>query len=231
MPTTVTRRKYATVTDCTNYDSTISTPSIEDISQAEEFIDSYLGYQCKFLEETLFGRVANPVTGTSFYLEAGRHQNAFQDNRFTYCVVEIVDGTGAGQIRTISASTLAGKVTIDDAWATNPDTTSHYQIYQLSKFPRNDEGDWYFDGQGTPQAYVKSIPEQITKAVCAQVQFMKTEGANFFATNSTDMASESIGNYSYSRGSSDNIAPLIAPRAKMLLRGFVNRKGRMILES
>lgn len=228
MATTVTRRKYATVADVTAYDSTINTPSLEDISQAEELIDSYVGYHCKSVEDTIIGRVAS-ATSTTITLEANRHQNAFQANYLLNCVVEIMDGTGSGQFRTIKSSTLIGVVTVDDAWDTTPDSTSHYQIYQLSKFPR--EEDIYFDGNAAIPIYVKNVPEQIQKAVCAQVQFMKTEGANYFASNATDFSSESIGNYSYNRGASDNVAPLIAPRAKLLLRGFMNRKGIMLLES
>lgn len=230
MTATVTRRKYATLADVSAYDSTLTGVTLEDVSQAEEFIDSYVGPQNMCVCDTIYGRVSS-ATANSITLETNRHINTFQNNYFTFCVVEIMDGTGAGQLRTIKSSTLAGVVTVDDAFDTTPDSTSHYQIYQLSKFPRCDK-DMYYDGLVSPTTYVKNIPEPVQKAVCAQVQFMKTEGANFFNSNATDFEGERIGNYQYTRGvNTSNMAPLIAPRAKMLLRGYVNRKGIMILGS
>ena len=50
--------------------------------------------------------------------------------------LKIVEGTGAGQIRTIASNTNAGSITISgDNWDTNPDTTSRYVIVS--------PGDWY----------------------------------------------------------------------------------------
>src|SRR5207244_4114223 len=42
--------------------------------------------------------------------------------------LEIVRGTGAGQVRTITAYTTGRVATLDRAWVTNPDTSSVYLI-------------------------------------------------------------------------------------------------------
>jgi hypothetical protein len=228
------KRQYLSQSELAEYaDITITDSSEADdrITQAEELIDSYVGYQCKAVEEVIEGRVASATT-TTFTLEASRHQNAYQGNFFLYCEVEIMGGTGSGQRRTITASTYAGVLTVDSSWSTTPNSTSYYRIYQLGKFPREKES--FFDGNVSPQVYVKSIPEAIRRATAAQVQFMITMGDNFFAGNSSTFDSERIGNYEYGRGGgggSGDIAPLIAPKAKMLLRGYVNRKGVMVTET
>lgn len=219
------RRKYLTTDEYTNYNSGTTTDSA--ITDAEELIDTYVGYQCRAVEEVVEGRVAS-ATSTTITLQADRHANTYQGNYFLYCVVEIIGGTGSGQLRTISASTYAGVVTVDTAWDTTPDSTSYYKIYQVSKFPRNK--DEYFDGQASPQTYVKSIPEAVKRATAAQVEYMAAQGSGFFTSDSSSYESEDIGDYSYSRGSgtsSGNI--LIAPKARQALRGIVNRKGIMIV--
>jgi hypothetical protein len=54
-------------------------------------------------------------------------RSPFTEEMVGYDVV-IVHGTGAGQTRTISERTSASRITVDEAWETNPDTTSRYVI-------------------------------------------------------------------------------------------------------
>lgn len=218
------RRKYLTQAEYAAYISG-GTTTDEAITNAEEFIDSYVGFPDKALKEVIEGRAASGAA-SAITLEAARHQNVFQVGYLKHCVIEIIGGTGSGQLRTVTTNTYAGAVTIDEAWATVPDSTSIYRIYQLSKFPR--VKDVYYDGNNTPPTYHKNIPEQVKRAVAAQVEYMATMGSDFFTGESSAMQSESIGDYSYSRGSSGSAGSnLIAPKAKQALKGFVNRKGVM----
>lgn len=227
------RRQYLSQTELTQYaDITITdaTEADDQISQAEEMIDAYVGFQCKAVPEVYFGK-ASGATANTITLEAGRHQNVFQNNFFMYCELEIVGGTGVGQRQIITASTLAGMVTLVGNFSVSPDTTSYYKIYQLGKFPRIEQDVWY-DGIHTPTTYVKSIPEAVKRAVAAQVQYMIKMGSNFFATDATAMQSEHIGDYSYSRASSGmGKDALIAPKAKQYLNGIMNRKGIMTVNT
>jgi hypothetical protein len=224
------KRQYLSQAELAEYaDITITntTEADDQISQAEELIDTYVGFQRKFLGEDVKGRVAS-ATSTTFNLETQRHVNVFQKNYFTYCEVEIIGGTGSGQRRTISASTYEGVVTVSSVWTTTPDSTSYYRIYQLGKFPR--ACDTYFDGQATPSLYLKNIPEALKRATAAQVQYMIQQGTAFFSGENTIMQSETIGDYSYTRGNSgDGTTNLIAPKAKQYLKGITNRKGVMLV--
>lgn len=226
------KRQYLSQSELAEYaDITISNTSEADdqISQAEELIDAYVGFQKKAVCEEVIGRVAS-ATATTLTLEAARHANTYQGNYFLYCEVEITAGTGIGQRRIVTASTYAGILTVA-TWATTPDSTSYYRIYQLGKFPR--DKDVYFDGNVSPQVYVKSIPVNVRRAVAAQVEYFIAMGTNHFKTSTSTMESESIGDYSYSSGSGEGESDgdtLLAPKAMRLLRGITNRKGRMIVE-
>lgn len=223
------RRQYVSQAELAEYaDITITNTTEADdrISQAEELIDTYVGFQRKAVCDTIEGRVAS-ATSTTITLEASRHQDTYQKNYFLYCEVEIIGGTGAGQRRTITGSTYEGVITTS-SWTTTPDSTSYYRIYQLGKFPR--QCDEYFDGQATPQIYVKSIPEAVKRATAAQVEYAINQGDKFFSTDASTVQSEHIGNYSYTRGNdggSAGTSALIAPKAKSYLKGIVNRKGTM----
>lgn len=54
-------------------------------------------------------------------------------NTYANSCVTIYDGTGEGQIRTIESNT-ATVLTVRDDWATNPDSTSKYIIYDFSEY-------------------------------------------------------------------------------------------------
>ena len=55
-------------------------------------------------------------------------QSPFTEDMEGYDVT-IVHGTGAGQVRTIETYDSTSKVTVDEAWETNPDTTSRYAVH------------------------------------------------------------------------------------------------------
>ncbi len=196
------------------------------ISQAEDLIDSFIGPQNKFMSEEILGRVAS-ATSTTVTLQSNQ-QNVYEADYFKLCEIEIVAGTGVGDRRKITASTKAGVLTVDTAWDTTPDTTSLYKIYQLGKFPRLRDAQLFSESE--PTTYFKAIPEPIKRAVAAQVAYAIEMGDSFFAGDDSDKTSESIGDYSYTRAEgAAGVAKLIAPQAKLLLRGYTNRTGQIVI--
>lgn len=196
------------------------------ILQAEELIDSFIGPQDSFIKYPIEGRATAGASST-ITLESV-HQNVYDVNYLQWCMIEIIGGTGAGQRRKIASNTKAGVVTVEDAWTTAPDSTSFYRISQVGKFPRRKDVTSH-NASGTI-TYYKDIPDAITRAVASQVEFVINMGDKFFATDQAGKQSESIGDYSYSQGdgSMSEISRMIAPKAKLLLRGFINRKGRIV---
>jgi len=195
------------------------------INQAEEMIDGFVGYQNKFMVEKVEGRMA-ANTPTSFTLQSNQ-QNNYDINYFSLCEIEIIGGTGQGQRRKITTSTKAGVQTIDVAWTTTPSTDSFYRIYQLGKFPRACDVVSY--SEQTPTTYYKQIPEAVKRAVAAQIGFMIEMGDAYFAGSKSDYQSESIGDYSYSKGAGSNNDRLIGPRVQTLLNGIYKRTGRLLV--
>lgn len=213
-----------------NINVTDATEADDKISQAEELIDAYVGPQPKFMQEEILGRVA-AATASTLTLQSNQ-QNVYEPDYFFLCEIEIVNGTGAGQRKKISDSTLAGVLTLDSNWTTTPDTTSLYRVYQLGKFPRIQDAQFF--SESTPNTYYKSIPEAVKRAVAAQVAYIIEMGEGFFVGDEADKVSESIGDYSYTKGSgaqgsAGGFAKLIAPQTKLLLRGFINRTGQIVV--
>lgn len=211
------------------------TEADDQISQAEEIIDSYIGFQDQFFDKD-FSNIVEGLSqgphssGVNDMILESRHSNVFLTNFFTYCEVEIIGGTGAGQRTIVSASTYPNTyITFRDPLTTAIDKTSFYRIYQLGKFPR--KVDVYLDAINPPSPiYYKNIPEAIKRATAVQVEYMIAQGTNFFKTADSFINNERIGDYSYDKardGSGTGISQLIAPKAKWLLRGLVNRKGTM----
>ncbi len=198
----------------------------DQISQAEELIDAYVGPQDSYMPNHIVG-LAAAAGALSLTLELSQ-QNTYDVDYFKLCEIEILGGTGVGQRRKITASTKAGVLTVDAAWTVTPDATSFYKITQIGKFPRRLDVESYTNGAVT--TYYKSIPEAIKRAVAAQVGYFIEMGESFFKGDKTEMESESVGDYSYSKGQGvGNLYRLIAPRAKTLLKGIVNRTGTIEL--
>lgn len=205
-----------TITDVTEADDVIS--------QAEELIDAYVGPQSKHIEETIKG-VAAAATSTGLTLETSQ-QNTYDIDYFKLCEIEILGGTGVGQRRKITGSTKAGVLTIDSAWTTTPSTDSFYKISQIGKFPRACDVETYTSGANT--TYYKAIPEAIKRAIAAQVEFYIEMGESYFKGDKPEMESESVGDYSYTKGQGvSNLYKLISPKVKILLKGIVNRIGQI----
>lgn len=220
------RRRYLSQSELAQYaDITLTNPTEADdrISQAEEIIDNFVGYQQKAVSEELIG-TAQSGGATSMVLES-IHCNVYQKDYLSNCCIEIIGGTGKGQRSTITASELNGTITYETL-STPTDNTSFYKIWQLGKFPRLTDR----HTNTTSTQYYYSIPEAIKRAVAAQVEFGISMGDDYFSTNKLDMQSESIGDYSYSKGGggSGSLDNLIAPKAKLLLRGIKNITGQII---
>ena len=197
------------------------------ISQAEEIIDSYVGFQDKFFIGSVKGRCATAGGDATLYLDSDQ-QNVYQDDYFKGMEVEIVGGTGEGQRRRITVSDYeTGLITVADDWTTSPDTTSFYRIYQLGKFPRRQDVDYYTDS--TPYKYYKQIPEAVKRAVAAQVEYLVEMGDSFFAGDKYQKDSEKLSTYSYTKAKGEALLDkLISPKARMLLKGIRNRTGEIV---
>jgi hypothetical protein len=223
------RRGYLSRAELAQYANITITDTAEAddrISQAEELIDAYVGPQNKFLQTQLTGRA---ITGGSLSITLQTNQqNIYEADYFSLCEIELLGGTGAGQRRKCTSSTKAGVLTIDSAWTTTPDSTTFYIIYQLGKFPRQQDVKYY--SEQSPNTYYKLIPENIKRAIAAQVAYAIEMGDSFFAGDETDKTEERIGDYSYVKAErSGGVAKLIAPRAKILLRGYINRTGQIMV--
>lgn len=224
------RRNYLTEDELEQFaDITVTdeTEALDQISMAEELIDAYVGPQDSHLKYPLEGKFASVASAASMTLES-KHQNSMQNDFLEGCMIEIIGGTGKGQRKRITASTYAGAITTE-TFTTAPTSSSIYKIWQVGKFPRVE--DVYFDGQNSPNTYYKQIPEEVKRATAAQVEFRINMGDAYFATDKSELQSERIGDYSYTKAGQEGkpIDALIAPKAKELLRGIRNRKGAIIV--
>jgi hypothetical protein len=253
------RRQYITSTYLTNYlgSQTLNGdfPTADAlIEMAEEMIDGYVGPQRKWFQldssfvagvytppdyepetpvvKELRGRITAVIDASNYKLETWQQQ-AYQDGFFQTCNIDIIGGTGMGTSYLISASTLTGQITLTNidgsALTASPiDTTSIYRIYQLGKFPR--DRDVFFNTFAQPNTYYKAVPEMVREATAAQCEYINKMGLDFFISADAYMTGEHIGPYSYSRDlkmAGGNIQ--IAPKAKLLLRGLMNRRGTIII--
>jgi len=217
------RRRYTTSTEISEYADIIIDDSGEaddQISQAEEMIDAYIGFQNKHIKTKHEGMATGGTTTTLIDTSA----LGYNDNYFNYCEIEIVAGTNVGEIRQITSSDRsANSITVNEAFTAAIDNTSVYIIRQLGRFPR--VKDVFTKTVDSESIYYKSIPEAIKRAVAAQLQYIIEKGVEFFA-GATDKKMEIIGDYHYQV--KDDAERLIAPKARMLLKGIFNRKGRLI---
>lgn len=217
------KRNYLTIEELEEFaDITVTddTEAEDQITQAEELIDDYVGFQDKAVGTEYHG-LASAGSATSLTLQTDQ-QNVYEKDYFKYCMVEIIGGSGVGERHMCTGSTKAGVLSLE-TFNTVLNDTSYYRIFQLGKFPRLE--DCHFDSQNTNTWY-KFIPEKLKRAVAAQVEYRINMGDSFFNTNKSNIKSESIGDYSYSKENS-GINGLIAPKAKMLLRGIRNIVGEI----
>lgn len=219
------RRQYVTQSDVeqfSNINITDANEADDQISQAEEMVDAYVGFQQKHIRGEHSGLAT--AGGDNYLIDTSGDSplKSYEDDYFTYCQIEILGGTGRGQKRTITAFDLSSnKVTVSADWDTNPDATSFYVIKQLGKFPRHE--DVY---QDNTNKYYKSIPEAVQRATLAQLEYIIEKGSDFFA-GAVDYESEHIEGYSYQVKKGAN--RFISPEARKLLKGIYNKKGRIIV--
>jgi hypothetical protein len=224
------RRGYLSQTELAQFANItiVDTSEADDvISQAEEILDSYIRRADKFISRSFKGVATDGGSEKTTIIDtSGDTPFTFDDGYFTGCEVEIVAGTNAGERRKISGYDKSTQtITVANAFTSQIDSTSVYQIYQLGLFPR------YEDVFHLDSIYYKRIPESIKRATAAQVEYIIEKGDSFFK-GGADFKSESIDDYSYERGDgSTGKAALIAPKARGFLRGFLNRIGELKAEN
>lgn len=229
MADTITKRNYVSLADVQAVESGAT---LAQVDLAEQIVDAYVGAQQRHIPQTFQGDVTAVTNSNKTFADTSSTTQLNQrDGYFIGCVLEIIGGTGAGQSKLITGSDESDKsVTITDAFTTTPDTTSVFRIYQLGKFPR--VKDVFQKQDGT--TYYKTIPDAVRQAVIAQVSFIIAKGNGFFTGDDGDKESESIGDYSYSRGNSGAQSAqvrMIGPRARTLLRGIKNSLGTLSAEN
>lgn len=207
----------------------VSTATFTRLKRAEAAIDDYVGPQNRSIEEDFRGQVT-VSTGKVVIDTNPASQLHVTDGHFIGGVIEIIGGTGQGQARYISASSLANNsVTIVDDWTTPLDTTSFFRIYQLAQFPRIE------DRYHSPNQliYYKTIPDAVKQALVAQLEFIDAQGDAYFVGNDSDVQSEVIGNYRYVKGNvgQSSSVSLLSPRARNLLRDYKRSGGELIADN
>ena len=215
--TPTTRRGYLSQAELAQYANITIVDAVEaddQISQAEEIIDAYVRQSEKFVKVRITGTATG---GTTTTLIDTQYLTQY-DGYYTGLELEILAGTGAGKRLRITGSDKATKtVTFTPALDASINTTSVYEIYQLGLFPR------YKDVLYTNDTYYKRIPEAVKRATAAQVEYIIEKGEAYFK-GGAEYKSESIGDYSYTR-EAGSITSLIAPKARLLLKGYINRTG------
>jgi hypothetical protein len=218
-----TKRGYITKAELESYaDIAISddNEALERMELAEEIIDNYVGFQNSFRRYDLTGQASGGTTTTLVDTNTNSVINSITEDILSYCTLEIIGGTNAGESRTIISNTTDGTVTVHKAFTSAIDSTSVYRIYQLGKFPRTQ------DYKLVNDIYYKFIPEKVKRACLAQVEYMINMGDDFF-NSGVDKHSENIDGYSYNI--KESVRRMLAPKAREYLHGIVNRKGYLVV--
>lgn len=218
----MTKRQYVSNSDIeqfSNIQVTDVTEAEDQITQAEEMVDSYVGFQEKHITGIYSGLATSG--GADYLVDTSSDSplKIFYDDYFTYCVVEIIGGTGKGQTSPVVSSDQSSNKIFVNGFSISPDNTSFYVIRQLGKFPR--DCDAFIEGY----KYYKSIPEAVKRATLAQIEYLIEKGSDFFS-GAVDYESETLEGYSYNLKKGK--ARFMSPTARNLLKGIMNIKGRMI---
>jgi len=106
-----------------------------------EYDISSLTYRPWIVGEVYIERPYASQTGEVSSSDATSLTDSGQDfsSLTTNYLVSIYDGTGAGQLRSVSSGDANGKINITSAWTTNPDTTSKYRTWD----PTDQRDEWY----------------------------------------------------------------------------------------
>lgn len=224
----VSRRGYLSIDELEQFaDVVVADDEINEyankISKAEETIDSYVRSSSKFIP---FSRNGKATDGSTTTLIDTSSDSPFSqdDDYYKGCEVEILGGANSGERRRISSyDKSTQKITVSDAFSSAIDSTSVFEIYQIGLFPRVKDV-WH-----QHDTYYKRIPEAIKRAIAAQVEYIIEKGSSFFL-GATDDESERIDDYSHKRVNA-GMRSVIAPKARMFLRGFVSRIGKLKAEN
>lgn len=206
------RKGYITTAEALKY--TGVTVTDDEVSMAEDHIDSIVGYHAPHLSTRYIGQPLSVGADTIALSDYGGQWEGF----FRGLQIQIIDGPGRGQTRTIKSNDANGVLTLEEGWDPGdlPTTGSTYNVHQAGKFPRYKDTIW--EGNKVYPA----IPEAVKRAVAYQAAYIH----NMPDQNRELKESESIGGYSYSRGKRSAQARLSAPKALTALRGYINRKGQ-----
>lgn len=217
------RRRYIATAD-------VQDATDDQVALAEALIDAYVGHQNKFINSEIAGKVTASLTGKVVDTR-GDSPLFVTDNTYSYCIIEIIGGPGAGQSRYITASNKDERSLSFSGDPFNPglDDTSVYRVYQLAKFPRRQ------DSRSIPsdEAFYKYIPDAIKNAAIAETQFVMAQGDDYFTSDDSEMNSESLLNYSYSRGGNAGQSALVkfmSPQARAYLKGYKNSTGQIAVD-
>lgn len=198
------------------------------IAKAEAMIDSYVGFWQKAIVDGIEG-LARAGSATTLRLSAEDTSGHAYKNIFVGCTVEALGGTGAGQTAIITSNEADGTLTFDTV-STPFDATTFYRVYQVGKFPRRGTRDLFNSDDSGQTVYYRVIPRPIKEAVAAQVEYMQKMGASFFEGGDSNVQSESMDGYSYTKGEGgSNGKGLLAPRVRSILSGtgLINRTGQI----
>lgn len=219
-----------------NYIKASQSPEATDaqIALAEKIIDAYVGVQDKYIKSEIDGEATSLLGGNVVIDTSTRSSLHHTDNYFDRCVIEILSGDAAGELRQITGSDeSAQSITYDGSVITDFAVGDIFKIYQLAKFPRAKDVFSRSNDAGQSK-YYKSIPRAVQDAVIAQVAYILELGDEYFSGNDSDVSQESIGNYSYSRGGANGsggsqtaLIKMVAPQARAALKGIKNSLGRL----
>lgn len=218
----VLRRYYINVSD-------VSGATEDQVALAEELIDRYVGPQDRFLRAEYHGEISAISNGNKTFADTGSGTALdITNGYFSGVIMEMVSGAAVGQRAVIESSNKANKtVSVRTAFSTTPAVGDVFKIFQLAKFPRQQD---IVTSRDSLNQYA-TIPEAVREATIAQTKYIMAQGDDFFIGGGADMQSESFLNYSYTRGeqSTSAISNLMSPQARELLRGIMNRKGTMFV--
>lgn len=217
-------------------ESRVADATAEQVALAEEIIDAYVGVQDKYVPGEHDGEITSLLSGNIIIDTSSRSDlGAPQDDYYSRCVVEILSGDAAGEIRPIKSSVrLTQEIQYDGEPIESLAVGDIFRIFQLAKFPRRKDVFSRSNDAGYSR-YYKSIPRAVQDAVIAQVKYIQELGDEYFTGNDSDVSQESLGNYSYSRGGANGaggsqtaLIKMVAPQARAYLKGIKNSLGRMV---
>lgn len=204
--------------------------TVANLTLAEQLIDAYVGYQEKYLPGQIQGEITSLLADEVIVDESPTsvlNQPGIVD-RYKNCIIEWLSGQRAGDTDVIRASDG------DSSSVTYTGNTSQaiavgdiFRIWQPLKFPRRQD---VIVRSTTLSTIYKTIPDAVKQAVYAQVEFIIEQGDDYFTGLDSEVESENIMSYGYSRGSNSGqsaAVKMVSPKARVLLRGIKNIKGQL----